>query len=171
MGRNLPANAGDTRDAGLIIESRRPPGDGNGNPLQYFCLENPIDRGAWWVTVFRATKSQTRLSDFHFSISPHSVIPVGMPVKFSSATESKLILPTTWHTSKSSDTCRAGNNNLYLESQQSEEMMGCCPKEPPYPSWNSGFFYTERGEGVVGCCRLLGTGILCSCSCLQHQVR
>ena len=42
-----------------------PHGGGNGNPLQYSCLENPIDRGAWWATVHGVTKSQTRLSDFH----------------------------------------------------------------------------------------------------------
>ena len=44
-------------------------GEGNGNPLQYSCLENPADRGAWWATVHGVTKSQTRLSDFHFSLS------------------------------------------------------------------------------------------------------
>ena len=42
--------------------SRRSPGEGNGNPLQYSCLENPIDRGAWWATVLGVTKSQMRLS-------------------------------------------------------------------------------------------------------------
>ena len=40
------------------------PGEGNGNPLQYSCLENPMDGGAWWATVYGVTKSQTRLSDF-----------------------------------------------------------------------------------------------------------
>ena len=45
--KNLPANAGDARDAGLIPESGRSPGGGHGNPLQYSCLENPMDRGAW----------------------------------------------------------------------------------------------------------------------------
>ena len=45
--KNLPANAGDLRDTGLIPGSRRSPGGGNGNPLQYSCLENPIDKGAW----------------------------------------------------------------------------------------------------------------------------
>ena len=49
--RNLPANAGDTGDAGSIPGLQRSPGGGNGNPLQYSCLENPVDRGAWWVTV------------------------------------------------------------------------------------------------------------------------
>ena len=55
-------NAG---DLGSIPGSGRYLGEGNGNPLQYFCLENPMDRGAWWVTVHRVTKSQTRLSDSH----------------------------------------------------------------------------------------------------------
>ena len=41
-----------------------PPGDGNGNPLQYSCLENPMDRGTWWATVHEVAKSRTRLSDF-----------------------------------------------------------------------------------------------------------
>ena len=51
MVKNLPANAGDARDAGLIPGSGRSPGEGNGNPLQYPCLVNSIDIGAWWATV------------------------------------------------------------------------------------------------------------------------
>ena len=54
--KNLPANTG---DAGLISGSERFPGGGNGNPLQYSCLGNPMDRGAWWATVHGVTKSQT----------------------------------------------------------------------------------------------------------------
>ena len=57
--KNLPATAGDTRDASLIPESGRSPGRVNGNPLQYSCLENPRDRGAWWATVPGIAKSQT----------------------------------------------------------------------------------------------------------------
>ena len=49
--KNLPVNAGDTSDAGSISRSGRSPGGGNGNPLQYSCLEYPMDRGAWWATV------------------------------------------------------------------------------------------------------------------------
>ena len=49
--KNLPANAEDARDARLIPESGRSPGDGNGNPFQYSCLENSMERGAWWATV------------------------------------------------------------------------------------------------------------------------
>ena len=48
MVKNPPANTG---DAGLIPGSDRSPGEGNGNPLHYSCLENPMDRGAWWATV------------------------------------------------------------------------------------------------------------------------
>ena len=58
--KNLPAKAG---DMGSIPESGRSPGEGNGNPLQYSCLENPMDRGAWWTAVHRVAKSQTQLSD------------------------------------------------------------------------------------------------------------
>ena len=46
--KNPPANAGDVRDAGSILGSGRSPGGGHGHPLQYSCLENPMDRGAWW---------------------------------------------------------------------------------------------------------------------------
>ena len=63
MVKNLPASAGDTRDAGSIPGSGRSPEIGSGNPLQHSCLENSLDRVAWWVTVHRAAKSQTRLSD------------------------------------------------------------------------------------------------------------
>ena len=48
---NVPANAGDVRDKSLIPGLGRSPGGGNSNPLRYFCLENPMDRGAWWATV------------------------------------------------------------------------------------------------------------------------
>ena len=61
--KSLPDNAGDVRDTGLIPRLGRCPGGGHGNPLQYSCLENPMDRGAWWATVDRAAKSQTQLSD------------------------------------------------------------------------------------------------------------
>ena len=59
--KNLSANAGDLSDADLISGSGRSPGGGHGNPLQYSCLENPMDRGAWWATVYGASKSQTQL--------------------------------------------------------------------------------------------------------------
>ena len=60
----VKASACNAGDLGLIPGSGRSPGEGNGNPLQYSCLENPMDRGAWWAAVHRVTKSWTRLSDF-----------------------------------------------------------------------------------------------------------
>ena len=54
MVKNLPANAG---DAGSIPGSGRFPGEGHSNPLQYSCLENPVDRGAWWATVHGVAES------------------------------------------------------------------------------------------------------------------
>ena len=70
---NLPFSAGDERDMGLIPGSERSPGRGNGNPLQYSCLENPIDRGGWRATVYRFEKSQTRLKQLsmHAQITAH----------------------------------------------------------------------------------------------------
>ena len=59
MVKNLPVNAG---EGGSIPGLGRSPGKGNGNPLQYSCLENPMDRGAWWATVCGVVKSQTQLS-------------------------------------------------------------------------------------------------------------
>ena len=60
--KNLPSNAGDTRDAGSTPGLGRSPEVGNGNSLQYSCLENPMDRGAWRATVRGVSKSQTQLS-------------------------------------------------------------------------------------------------------------
>ena len=60
--KNLPANAGDTEDLSLMPGSGRSPGGGNGNPLQYSYLENPMDRGAWQAIVHGVAKSQTCLS-------------------------------------------------------------------------------------------------------------
>ena len=57
-------SACDAGDPGSIPGSGRSPGEGNGNPLQYSCLENPMDGGAWWATVHEVAKSQTGLSDF-----------------------------------------------------------------------------------------------------------
>ena len=61
------------KDSGLIPGTGRSPGEGNGNPLQYSCLENPMDRGAWWAAVHGVAKSWTRLSDwrFHFLLWQH----------------------------------------------------------------------------------------------------
>ena len=58
MVKNLPTNAEDAEDMGSIPGSGRSPGIGNGNPLQYSCLENSMDRGAWWATVHGVSKRQ-----------------------------------------------------------------------------------------------------------------
>ena len=81
MVKNPSASAGDIREVGSILESGRSPGGGHGHPLQYSCLENPMDREAWWATVHRIAKSWTRLiqlsmhmylqKDVHF-VSIHS---------------------------------------------------------------------------------------------------
>ena len=63
-GTEVKVSACNSGDLGSIPGSESSPGEGNGNPLQYSCLENPMDGGAWWVTVHRVAKSQTRLSDF-----------------------------------------------------------------------------------------------------------
>ena len=63
--KDLPANAGDMSS---IPGSGRSPGEGNGNPFQYSCLRNPMDRGAWWATVHGVTRSQTRLSSYQFCL-------------------------------------------------------------------------------------------------------
>ena len=69
--KSPPANAGDVRDVGSIPESGRSPGGKCGNPLQYSCLKNPMDRRAWWPTVHRVSKSQTQLKQ----ITTHTHIP------------------------------------------------------------------------------------------------
>ena len=77
MVKDLPANAG---DMGLISGSGRF-GEGNGNPLQYSCLGNPMDRGSWQGTVHGVSKSQTQLSDFifiyqHYLTGKYSVLRI-----------------------------------------------------------------------------------------------
>ena len=59
MVKNPPATAGDIRDASSISGSGRSPGGGHGNPLQYSCLENPMDRGVWQATVLWLSESDT----------------------------------------------------------------------------------------------------------------
>ena len=59
--KNLPANAGEKKDVSSVPESARSPGGGNGTPLQDSCLKNPMNRGAWRVTIHRVAESQTRL--------------------------------------------------------------------------------------------------------------
>ena len=67
-GSEVKASTFNAGDLGSIPGLGRSPGEGNGNPLQYSCLENPMDGGAWWAIVHGVAKSQTRLSDFTHSL-------------------------------------------------------------------------------------------------------
>ena len=62
MVKNSPANVGDVKDVGLILGSGRAPGGEHGNPLQYSCLENPVDRGAWW-TMVHSIKNESDMTE------------------------------------------------------------------------------------------------------------
>ena len=72
-GSEVKASACNAGDLGSIPGLGRSPGKGNGNPLQYSCLENPTDGGAWWAAVRGVTESQTRLSDFTFTFHFHTL--------------------------------------------------------------------------------------------------
>ena len=72
-GSEVKASAWNAGDQGSIPGSGRSPGEGNGNPLQYSCLESPMDGGTWQATVHGVTKNQTRLNDFTFTLQ-HSKI-------------------------------------------------------------------------------------------------
>ena len=89
VAQRLKASACNAGDLGSIPGLRISPGEGNGNPLQYSCLENPMDRGAWWATVHGVAKSWRRLSDWATSLSlswQHQKIRAGCPS-----------LPSLWH--------------------------------------------------------------------------
>ena len=76
-GSEIKASACNAGDLGLTPGSGRSPGEGNGYPLQYSCLENPMDRGVWWATIHRVTKSWTRPSNFTFTFTffpPHGIL-------------------------------------------------------------------------------------------------
>ena len=70
MVKNLPASSGDVRS---VPGLGRSPGEGNDNQLQYSCLENPKDRGAWWATVHGVAKNWTQLSDLAFNTCKHAI--------------------------------------------------------------------------------------------------
>ena len=101
MVKNLPANSGDIRDSSSIPRSGRSPGGGNGNPLQYSCLEDSMDRGAWQATVQGVTKSRT---DEHTG-TPRALVDAGW-IKY-------LLLPRYHHVGDSfSESCSVVSNSL-----------------------------------------------------------
>ena len=92
-----PVSAGDRRDSGSILGSGRSPAGAHGNPSQYSCLENSMDRRAWWAIDHGITKCQTRLKQFSTqhredlcpnNWSSYSVLPFCIPFQFSSVTQS-----------------------------------------------------------------------------------
>ena len=74
--KNPPANAGDIRDSGLIPGLGRSPGGRKGSPVQYSCLGNLMDRGAWWAAVYGVAQSWTRLSDLAAAAAVLSEVPL-----------------------------------------------------------------------------------------------
>ena len=88
--KNLPATAGDIRDTGPILGSGRSPGGGNGNPLQYSCLGNPVDRGSWRAPVDKVIKSQTRLKRLQTHVQ-HQVNAFPFVTKTYTTFESELL--------------------------------------------------------------------------------
>ena len=76
-GSDGKASACNVGDPGSIPGPGRTPGEGNGNPLQYSCLKNSMDGGAWWATVHGTAKGQTRLSDFTFTFTEEDKEPGG----------------------------------------------------------------------------------------------
>ena len=86
--KNPPANAGDTRDSGLIPGMGQFPGGGNGNPLQYSCLGNPMDRGDWWATVHGVAESGTAE---HTHTHTHTHTGTHIDVDFRAHPESELM--------------------------------------------------------------------------------
>ena len=85
VGKNPPANAGDTEDTNVIPGLGRSPGEGHGNPLQHSSLENPMDKGAWQAIVHRVTKSQTQIEQLSMQacIGTHSVTSLKLTVTIS----------------------------------------------------------------------------------------
>ena len=90
----LPVSACNVGDLGWIPGSGRSPGEGNGNPLQYSCLENPMDRGAWWAAVYRVAKSRTQLNDFTFTFT---FFPIGLFPSSSFIELDSINLQCFWH--------------------------------------------------------------------------
>ena len=76
--KNPPANAGDIRDTSSIPESGRSPGGGPGNPLQSSCLENPMDRGAWWAVVHGVTESDATKALWHTRTRGSEKVPLDL---------------------------------------------------------------------------------------------
>ena len=93
-GSEVKASACNVGDLDSIPGSGRSSGEGNGNPLQYSCLGNPRDRGAWWPTVHGVAKSQTRLSDFTFTFTKRGHSQKRLSVNWEMGSNQTLNVPT-----------------------------------------------------------------------------
>ena len=99
MVKNPSANAGDIRDVGSVLGLGRALGRGHGNPLQHSCLENPMDRGAWWATVHGVTQSWTQLKQL--SSSSNSILEAWLSVNCDNRGEERTLL-SVWLVSQAS---------------------------------------------------------------------
>ena len=84
VAQTVKESACNAADLGLILGSGRSPGEGHGNPLQCSCLENPMDKGAWWATVHGVAESWTRLSDLAHTHTMPSVVISGIAISLNS---------------------------------------------------------------------------------------
>ena len=89
-GSEVKTSACNAGDPGSIPGLGRSPGEGNGNPVQYSCLENPMEGGAWWATVHGVAKSRTRLSNFTFTFKSLQMVIAAMKLKDACSLEEKL---------------------------------------------------------------------------------
>ena len=124
-GSDGKASAYNAGDLGSILGSGRSPVEGNDNPLQYSCLENPMDRGAWQATVYRVAKSRTRLSDLTYLLICNINTTLIWSMRYISQNKhliihkalSEMRLPS-WLSSKESD-CQAGDTGQIPGSERS----------------------------------------------------
>ena len=152
--KNPPANAANLRDEGSIPGSRRSPGERNGNPLLYYCLENPMDRGAWWATVHGVAQSRTWLTtiiDWLHNWLLFSWVLEGPAQKchfYHNISRINIVNMTYhcwyWPWSYSWDTLYLPCYILcYLEGSQNEQIRDSCF---PFLQWN---IYTHTLSGVL----------------------
>ena len=132
--KNSPANAGDIRDVSLILWLVRSLGGGHGNPLQYFCLENILDRGAWQAMVYRVSKSWTRLK-WLSTQHTHRKRPTEKEVR------RKWIIPKDF---VSSEMVTGSLSFLEPQSEHKEWISlysDLCPRKQPHPTSGEGNSY------------------------------
>ena len=135
MVKNPPANAGDAGDMGSIPGPRRCPGGGNGNPLQYSCLENPMDRGAWQNTACGVAKSQTQLKQLSMHTQPTQEQVLGKKKKEQCLVSTHQLTPIRMATIQKK---RNRNNTCWEGCGEIGTHMHCCwERKMGQPLWNT----------------------------------